>query len=142
MVQAVISVEELGYFNISNYAGLPGTRSVTVTGSQIIVFGIGLDRKLPYVTGNRWELSMGSPGVTALRSVDGYEDLATPAGSFPRCFRLKTEINSYDSGSGLTTTTGTFIWVAPNVGDAQYADISQDGTVTVTARLSSYSLGQ
>lgn len=139
----VLSVSKVGgisVYNISNYAGIPGTSAVIVSAGNIMANGV-LQRKLPYVIGNRWDLPP-TPTTTFHRTVDGYDNIDTKAGVFVRCFRLKTEINSYNSVLNVTTTTGTFIWAAPNVGDVQYADIDSSGAVSITARLSSYSLGQ
>ena len=129
--------------DVANYEGLPGTSTLLVTGASVELLGAQaqIDRKLPYLTGNKWNL-FAPPGSLSTRSVDGYESLVTPAGSFERCFRLKTETQAYNSGSGLTTTTGSLIWAAPNVGDVQYADVDSAGNVAVTAKLASYSLGQ
>jgi hypothetical protein len=130
------------YMDVANYEGLPGTSTLRVTGAMVEILGAQaqVDRKLPYVTGNKWNL-FAVPGSTSTRSVDGYETLLVPAGRFERCFRLKTETAAYNSGTGLTTTTGGLIWAAPSVGDLQYASVDAAGNVAVTASLASYSLG-
>jgi hypothetical protein len=136
-------------FQVNTYdfgLGTTTTTQVYDAGSSIqiysLVSGWVVDRKLPYVVGNNWDMPSPGPNLSQKRFVDGVENVATPAGTFVRCFRLRDEIDSFDSSTGLTSTTGDYIWAAPDVGDVQYAGIDINGVVTVTARLSSYSLGQ
>lgn len=100
-----------------------------------------VEDKLPYVLGNRWDLPSTVANRSFRRFVDGQEQVATPAGTFNGCFRVKTEQYDYNSGTGLTVTTGTFTWAAPDVGEVKGADINAAGDVTVTHLLSSYSKG-
>jgi hypothetical protein len=125
-------------YSVQNYEGLPGTSAIAATGASVVFLGppAVLDRVLPYVTGNTWSVLTTTAGVTQIRSVDGYDSLVVPAGSFPRCFRLKTEIDTAGN-----SPTGAFVWVAPNVGDVQYAGEDTAGNVTIQYQLSSYSLG-
>jgi hypothetical protein len=123
-----------------------GTMALADGGSTIQIyspsFGWVIDRKLPYVLGNNWSMPSSITTTTEIRIVDGMENVETPAGIFVRVFRLRDQITSYDAASDVTTTTGDFIWAAPNVGDIQFANIDANGVSTITARLSSYSLGQ
>lgn len=97
-------------------------------------------RRLPYVTGNHWALSSSVPNISADVKVEAIEDVRVAAGAFANCFRLKTKVFVYDSSSGITTTTESLVWAAPDVGDVRYASVDLSGTVTTTLELGSYNL--
>lgn len=99
-----------------------------------------LERRLPLVSGNRWPLDTGDPLVTSIRVVDGLEDLEGPLGAYKACFRLRTRTESFDPGSGLTSTAESLAWAAPGIGDVRYAVIGQDGAVSTTLELVGVSL--
>ncbi len=124
--------------------GLTTTAYVAHSGSAIQIYsatdGWYTARKLPYVTGNRWDLP-GSGSFSFRVYVEGNEDVTTPAGEFKSCYRLRTEIADYNSGTGVTTTTGALAWAAPGVGDVKMASLDSAGTVTVDFVLSQYSPG-
>jgi hypothetical protein len=104
--------------------------------------GWTLQRRLPYVTGNKWDLATGSALVSTVQSVDGIENIATPAGHFSACYRLRTDTSTFDPVADVTTTSETLLWAAPDVGDVRYASVDVSGNVTVTLELSSYRIPQ
>lgn len=94
-----------------------------------------LSRRLPLVTGNRWDVPSGSALISTVVIVDGIERVVVPAGEFNAAFKLRTRSEIYDSGSGLTTTVESLAWAAPDVGDVRYATLALDGTITTTLEL-------
>jgi hypothetical protein len=94
-----------------------------------------LSRRLPLVTGNRWDVPSGSALISTVVIVDGIERVVVPAGNFAAAFRLRTRSEVYDSGSGVTSTVESLAWAAPDVGDVRYATVASDGTVTTTLEL-------
>lgn len=97
-----------------------------------------LARRLPYVFSNKWTLAQSNALVTAVQSVEGLETVATPAGKFESCYRLKTKTSTYDAVNAVTNTVESLAWAAPNVGDVRYADVDVAGNITITMALSSY----
>lgn len=100
--------------------------------------GWTLWRQVPYVTGNKWDLATGNPNLTQIQFVDGTEKVAVPAGTFDSCFKLRTKTLTYSGG--VTSTTQSYIWSAPGVGDVQYASEDVNGNVTVDLQLVGYSI--
>lgn len=99
-----------------------------------------ISRRLPLVTNGKWSVPSGDPLVTVTVVVDGYENIAVPAGYFGNCFRIRNHTETFDTGSGTTSTAETLAWAAPNVGDVQYASLAADGSTTVTFELTGYSI--
>ena len=97
-----------------------------------------LQRRLPYVTGNKWNLPTSNGLVTSVQQVEGFDNLTTPAGKFDACYRLKTKTSTYDPVNDVTNTAESLLWAAPNIGDVRYATVDAAGVVTVTLELSSY----
>jgi hypothetical protein len=104
--------------------------------------GWTLQRRLPYVTGNKWVLASTNALASTIQSVDGIETVSTPAGKFSACYRLKTDTSTYDPVGGVTTTSESLLWAAPDVGDVRFASVDVSGNVNVTLELSSYRIPQ
>jgi hypothetical protein len=146
-VTGSVVVAGVNALSIANFydplIGAPSSEDLQETGSALLVYSPSLgwivDRKLPYVVGNNWSMPSNSSSVTIQRFVDGVENVLTPAGKFYNCYRLRDQISTY---TGVTVTTGDYIWTAPNVGDIQYASVDSSGNETINYELSSYSLGQ
>lgn len=98
--------------------------------------GWTLWRRVPYITGNKWELATGNPNITQFQFVDGTEKVVVPAGTFDPCFKLRTKTLTYSGG--VTTTTQAFAWAAPGVGDVRYASEDANGVLTVDLELVGY----
>lgn len=99
-----------------------------------------LARRLPLVNNNKWVVPSGSALVTSTMVVDGLEKVDVPAGSFEASFKVRTRTETYNPGTGLTSTAESLLWAAPGIGDAQYASIAADGTRTITLQLVGYSI--
>src|SRR5260221_101607 len=133
--KAVASLNYAGKdaFQIDTYfLGITSTSYVAYDGASVQVYnastGWTISRKLPYVTGNRWDLPTTVPNQALKLYVDGNEDVVTPAGTYRRCFRLRQETSTYSPGSGLTSTsTSAYFWSAPDVGDVQPASVGGSG---------------
>jgi hypothetical protein len=120
-----------------------------------------LDRRLPYEPGDSWpapvflpavnpvawtsgattdawSLQAQAPGVSQTATVSTtIAAVTTPLGKFQSCYEIDTQITD---GNG-DIEGGTAVWVAPNVGDVQYASLAAiTGNQTVTLQLVSYHL--
>ena len=123
--------------------GVPSTEFWSLRSGALEIYSVSLGawtlaRRLPYVPGNKWDLATGSVLSSSIQTVEALESLDVPAGKFPGCYRLKTRTNTYNPGSGLTSTAETIVWSAPDVGDVRYASVDTSGTVNITLELSSY----
>jgi hypothetical protein len=99
-----------------------------------------LYRRLPLVSSNKWTVPSSNPLVTQTVIVDGLEKVTVPLGAYEGCWRIRTHTDTYNPGSGLTSTAETLAWAAPDVGDVRYADLAPDGTITVTLELTGVTL--
>lgn len=99
-----------------------------------------LFRRLPLVSGGKWPVPTANPLVTATTVVDGIENVDVPAGSFSACFRVRSRTETFNPGSGLTSTAESLAWAAPGVGDVRYGSIAADGSETITFVLTGYSI--
>lgn len=99
-----------------------------------------ISRRLPLVTNGKWSIPSGDPLVSITAVIDGYENVDVPAGHFGDCFRIRNRTETYDSGSGTTSTAETLAWAAPDVGDVQYGALAADGSTAVTFVLVGYSI--
>lgn len=95
-------------------------------------------RRVPYITGNKWDLSTGDPNITQIQFVEAPEKVDVPAGTFMNCFKLRTKTLTYSAG--ITTTTQAYAWVAPGVGDVKYASEDSSGVLTVDLELVGYQI--
>jgi len=102
---------------------------------------LALERKLPYVVGDNYSLAPRSGEAARSLVVDGVDNgLVVPAGSFDRCYKLRTIHTYYDSALDLSTTASDLEWDAPDVGWIQSASLDDLGAATVTLQLSAYSI--
>ncbi len=105
------------------------------------VLGWTLQRQLPYITNNTWRVPTSTPNLTSEIVVEAPETVIVPAGSFASCFKIHTKDYLYNPGTGLTSTTQTYVWAAPGVGDVKTVSVDALGISTTDALLASYRLG-
>lgn len=99
-----------------------------------------LARRLPLANNNKWIVPSGSALVTSTMVVDGLEKVDVPVGSFEASFKVRTRTETYDPGTGVTSTAESLLWAAPGVGDVQFASLASDGTQTITLELVGYTI--
>ncbi len=97
-----------------------------------------VDRRLPYVSGNRWNLPLAAGQLQDTRFVDGMENLGVPAGSFESCYKVRTLTVS--QSAGVSSTATDLVWAAPDVGDIQMAHLDATGKVVVDYQLVQFHL--